>query len=238
MVRTYFYLLSFFKIILLRLNCFINLYKLHIYFMLQLYFSVVMLRNKQILSQTLLHNLSLLQNSNSSMTFYIFKCFQDKFKREIKLDVKKHLKIGLEVAVGKMRFYGRKGYIYKHHGIVTNICDITETFEIIELTAPGSSVNFFPALSRSSLQPKVVKSSIKFTTENLFYYQHTNVCVNHKIIKERAESMFHLFESCGVKYHLYKFNCEHFASYCATGMAYSKQSSYSNIDATATLDKR
>lgn len=46
-----------------------------------------------------------------------------------------------------------------------------------------------------------------------------------------------IFDKSDVEYNLTTFNCEHFACYCATGLAYSGQTEHENPDATKSLNK-
>lgn len=155
-----------------------------------------------------------------------------KYKKEKKLDVKKDLMIGLEVAFGRMKV--NKRFIYKHHGIIINICFVSSTFEIVELLGDG---NAYRAVSCSSLKPIVATTSVSFEEGDLFYYDYSQYSFPYELIKDRAELMLQIFDKSKVQYQLYSFNCEHFASYCSTGMAFSRQCSDVNIKATKALDK-
>ncbi|CAC5366368.1 unnamed protein product [Mytilus coruscus] len=158
-----------------------------------------------------------------------------KYKTERRLDVFKDLKIGLEVAFGRMKI-ARNNYIYKHHGIIINIYDISGKFEIVELTATDTTANISAAVLSKNIKPRIEKKIIKFK-DDIFYYDYDSLSFSNEVIKERAEMMVLIFDRSEVEYNLTKFNCEHFACYCATGLAFSGQTSYENIDATETLDK-
>lgn len=120
---------------------------------------------------------------------------------------------------------------------MTSFDNISRTFEIVELTASGTAVNFSAAVSGRGLKPKILKTSIQFKNDDIFYYNYNNSSFSDEMIKERAEMLVRIVDRSDVKYKLYDFNCEHFASYCATGMAFSGQTSDVNIKATETLDK-
>lgn len=154
-------------------------------------------------------------------------------KKGIQLDVQKHLKIGLEVAFGRLNLGNTS--LYKHHGIVTSICNTSRTFEIVELTTNDG--NYSVAISGRGLQPKVVKTSVRFKENHMFYYDYDQYSFPHEVVKERAEMLVRIFDESGIVYNLYEFNCEHFASYCATGVAFCRQLHKVNIKATEELDK-
>ncbi|CAC5367745.1 unnamed protein product [Mytilus coruscus] len=154
-------------------------------------------------------------------------------KREIKFDVEKHLKIGMEVAIGRIRF-GRNKYMYKHHGIIIKICKIKEFFEIVSLSAEG----IFAAVAGRNLEPKIETTRIMFNTKDLFFYDYSSFSFGNTTIRKRVKMLISLFARSGLKYNLRKFNCEHFASYCATGLAFSRQVSHVNWEATIALDKQ
>lgn len=82
-----------------------------------------------------------------------------------------------------------------------------------------------------------MKNSIHFEDNGLFYYDYSNGSFSDDIIKERAEMLVRIFDRTDLKYQLYDFNCEHFASYCATGVAYSGHISDVNKKATEALDE-
>lgn len=147
-----------------------------------------------------------------------------------------NLKIGLEVAFGKIKI--GDSFAYKHHGIVTQICNFSNTFEIVELTATDTPGNFLSAISSSRLEPRIVKNCVHFEAQHLFCYDYSNCAFSDDVIKERAEILFRIFCRSGVPYNLYGFNCEHFASYCATGVAFSGQVCDVNVKATHALDRR
>lgn len=111
--------------------------------------------------------------------------------------------------------------MYKHHGIVINIDYISQMFEIVELVAdnPTFAVS---AVSGQSLKACIKKTSVPFTEKHIFYHQY-RTHFSQQIIKVRAEMIFRIFHVCDLRYNLYQFNCEHLASYCATGLAFSEQ---------------
>lgn len=73
--------------------------------------------------------------------------------------------------------------------------------------------------------------------DDLFYYDYTDKAFSGEVIKDRAEILYYEFDRSDVEYNLTKFNCEHFACYCATGVAFSGQTSYVNDSATNSLDE-
>ncbi|XP_052083874.1 uncharacterized protein LOC127721233 isoform X2 [Mytilus californianus] len=155
------------------------------------------------------------------------------YKRKFNLDVEKHLKIGLEVGVGKIPIYKNK-YTYIHHGIVITISKINKTFEMVALTGGHKTI---PSLIGKNIEPVIETTSIKFTSKDLFYFDYNHLSDKDVNIKNRAEALVSLFVKSGVKYNLREFNCDHFASYCSTGLAFSGQRNRVNWEATYKLDK-
>ncbi|CAC5417525.1 unnamed protein product [Mytilus coruscus] len=160
------------------------------------------------------------------------------FKKEKKIYATTDFKIGLEVAFGRLCL-SKDQFIYKHHGIITNICDCTNQFEIVELTANDTPGVFSAAISSRNMRPKIMKQFIPFDEPDLFCYDYKHLSFSNEIIKERTELVFRTFSQSGLQYNLKTFNCEHLASYCTTGVAFSKQIPIVEInkDATETLDK-
>ncbi|XP_071139815.1 uncharacterized protein [Mytilus edulis] len=155
------------------------------------------------------------------------------WKRKFNLDVEKHLKIGLEVGVGKIPIYKNK-YTYIHHGIVITISEINKTFEMVALTGGHKTI---PSLIGKNIEPVIETTTIKFTSKDLFYFDYNQLSDKAVTIKKRAEALVSLFVKSGVKYNLREFNCDHFASYCSTGLAFSGQMNRVNLEATDKLDK-
>lgn len=118
---------------------------------------------------------------------------------------------------------------YDHHGIVCLVNRKKETIEIIEVSntlagaSPGiaSSSSPLPAIilaSKANLRTN--KKTLNFKTEKiaLIYYQKR---FDGRRTVERAK---HYADTVSFHYNLFSNNCEHFATYCATGYKFSLQS--------------
>ncbi|VDI03580.1 Hypothetical predicted protein [Mytilus galloprovincialis] len=152
-----------------------------------------------------------------------------------KLLVADDLQIGMEIAFGRMKF-ADGSYIYKHHGIVIKISETCNRFEIVELRATESAFNTCLAVLCRNSRPSVQRKTLKFH-DNLYYYDYQKISFSRKLVKKRAKKMVLIFDKSGVEYNLTKFNCEHFACYCATGLACSGQTENENLEATESLNK-
>lgn len=118
-----------------------------------------------------------------------------------------------------------------HHCIVTNVCRERKTFEVVHLTA------------RIKGEADCQKIKFNFGYERLFYYNY-DMLVDKKMndrntSKLCAEILFKIFHTLkDIKYDVAEFNCDHFATYCVEGLAFSKQTQNHNETATKTLDSK
>lgn len=117
---------------------------------------------------------------------------------------------------------------YDHHGIVYSVDSKKETIIIIEVSntlagaSPGiaSSSSPLPAMSKASkAKIRVSQKTLDFKTEKiaLVHYQYR---LDRPRTVKRA-----VHYACTVSFHynLFSNNCEHFATYCATGYTFSLQ---------------
>lgn len=114
----------------------------------------------------------------------------------------------------------------RHHGVVTNVCLEKNTYEIVHLTDDTD----FKGVSDCQ------KMNIAFDGDNLDYCEYIDFVIDKPIVKLRAEILYEI--SNDIEYDAIKFNCDHFATYCAAGFAYSKQLQDYNEAATNMLDAK
>lgn len=127
------------------------------------------------------------------------------------------IKVGFEVS------YGRLGY--KHHAVVVSIDETEQVYEIIHLS--GDSTDSFMASVSSrdgkSAPIRTAKSINETNNEKTYYYTHDeSMLFGPTVITERAIALIPLFKAIDVDYSLRKFNCQHFSSYCITGIPFCK----------------
>lgn len=160
----------------------------------------------------------------------------------------KNLRVGMQVC------FGRPGY--KHHGIVSKVSPTECSYEIIHMT--GDTDTIFDkqvkgiAEIRRETQSFDVKDKMKVydygecSFDKKIREEHNISCEisNESIVSKRASLLHEAFEMVrdDVYYKMFEFNCEHFACYCATGLAYCKQKEgmamTENLRATTLLDKK
>lgn len=141
---------------------------------------------------------------------------------------------------------------YNHHGIVTNVMPAKNTYEIIHMTGDKDTLT-----DKTVFGLAEIKKEIKhFDDDKISYYYKYNEYSMEEIYRnipnetseenmvlKRAYLLYEAFEifRFDVYYKLLKFNCEHFASYCSTGLAFCKQQEVimltTNLPATTLLDK-
>lgn len=123
----------------------------------------------------------------------------------------------------------------KHHAVVTDVSHRENTFEVIHLTCVDDKH------CRADCQ----KLMMKFQSENYSTYDYGAFSVQRKlnvdgnVVKLRACILYKIFHTIkDLKYDRNEFNCDHFASYCIAGSAYSKLLQTPNEVATETLDRK
>lgn len=154
--------------------------------------------------------------------------FQNKTSRHIKSITE--LKEGMEIVISANT---RR----KNHAVVTNVRLQNNTFEIIHLSDGINSE------SKTDCQKLLIKYDRQLSP--YFTYDYGDRSIERKldaggiIIKLRANILYQIFHTIkDLKYNDTQFNCDHFASYCITGSAYSKQYNTHNEQATKTLDTK
>lgn len=118
-----------------------------------------------------------------------------------------------------------------HHAVVTDVCHIKKSFEVIHLTCVNVEKGYADCQ----------KLIMKFPSENYSMYDYGALSIgNGNVIKLRACILYKMFHTLNMlkdlKYNV--FNCDHFASYCITGLAYSKLLKTHNENATKMLDRK
>lgn len=121
---------------------------------------------------------------------------------------------------------------HRHHGVVTDVCIGRKTFEIVHLTGVTG------VTGKNDCQKLIMVFG-----DNMRYFDYASHSVDkiintdRTVIKLRAEVLFKIFhELKDIKYDPKEFNCDHFASYCVAGSAYSKKNHKHNKTATKALD--
>ncbi|CAC5388687.1 unnamed protein product [Mytilus coruscus] len=142
---------------------------------------------------------------------------------------------------------------YKHHGVVTSIWLDNDSFEMINLT--GDSSSFFSSGARKAIPIKETCEFSDITTA--YFYDYGEYSIDKRIpvpeddetsatlsiVALRADILYAIYRKITrIRYDVRSFNCEHFASYCVTGVAFCNQTSavlewHINTDATEILDK-
>lgn len=119
---------------------------------------------------------------------------------------------------------------YKHHAVITKVEPNKLTIIHFRMKDVGFSSSNNRSLNgiRSSLSDscpsETRKDTISFDEWGPKYiYDYGNIAFESDIIVDRAEMLLKSSQSLEVPYHLFKFNCMHFASYCVTGKCYSKK---------------
>lgn len=145
--------------------------------------------------------------------------------------------------------------LYNHHLIVSNVMPLENRYEIINMT--GDLKTIFDENQGIAEIRKEVKDFN--ANDNMSFYDYGENSIDaiirkkynmveensiESIVPERASLLHEAFETLRDKlwYNVPSFNCEHFASYCATGLAFCKQkqpvTKKENIVATDFLDKK
>lgn len=138
---------------------------------------------------------------------------------------------------------------HTHHGIVTNVWLERHSFEFVHLTGDVVVGEQEHIVENGKGEADCQKIQMIFGKEDIGYYVYEDNIINPKmetdrdIIKFRAmilSQIFHTFDNVDdIMYDVREFNCEHFASYCVAGLAYSNNTDIQqrlNKKATAKLD--
>lgn len=145
---------------------------------------------------------------------------------------------------------------YNHHAIVTNVWHKPECYEVVHMT--GDFDTFLDIRWKGIAEVRKEKKQFDVNDELRFYdygensidrvikkvYNIRNDNASENIVAKRACVLYDAFKFFrkNVYYKLLKFNCEHLASYCATGKAFCKQKDVfvdtENTFASAMLDKK
>lgn len=115
---------------------------------------------------------------------------------------------------------------HRHHGVVTNVCLAKNTFEIVHLAHDPDIKGVTDCQ----------KMNIALDGHKLHYCKYTGFIIDRHIVKLRAEILYEILND--IDNDAIKINCDHFASYCAAGFAYSKQLQVHNEAATIVLDTK
>lgn len=134
-----------------------------------------------------------------------------------------------------------------HHAIVLGVTD-DEIVQVIHYAGPPGgnrgATSSFSSLSSSSLNRIAGKKSsvmIRMDKVNLnkyaidgklkrVDYEHNNKCYPADEVISRARGMYGKPGLQERRYNLFKNNCEHFATWCKTGKAFSVQSGQRTIN--------
>lgn len=178
----------------------------------------------------------------------IFLFYMQKERLKINVTDINQLKVGVQVS------FARPGYC--HHGIVTNIWLNKKSYEIIHLTGTTDTI-----LDKHVNGKAEIRKQVKHFNDDKIkvMYDYGNYSIGEIIRKKhsigfdnladmmvlkRASVLYEAFETFkrDIYYNVLSFNCEHFASYCATGLAYCKQQELltvrENTEYTAFIDKK
>lgn len=122
-----------------------------------------------------------------------------------------------------------------HHAIVTDVCHEEHTFEVIHLTC----------VDGENGDADCQKLTMNFRNVKYYMYDYCDLSIQKKlnvdgnVVKLRACILYKIFHTIkDLKYDNFYFNCDHFASYCITGSAFSKRFQYHNGAATELLDRK
>lgn len=161
-------------------------------------------------------------------------------------DIQK-LKVGMQVGFSRAA--------YNHHGIVSNVYATGNSYEIIHMTGDKDTLmdKQFHGIA------EIRKEKKYFDDKGMTFYDYGESSLDRifrsvhaigddnsveSIVSKRACFLYEAFQTFRneVYYKMFSFNCEHFASYCATGLAFCKQKDglamKENTLATAILDKK
>lgn len=114
---------------------------------------------------------------------------------------------------------------YDHHGIVYSVDNVKKTLIIIEVsnTPAGASLgivsSWFPLVAKSKANIIASRKTLDFKTEKIAL-----VCYRKRLSRKKTvKRAVHYASTISFRYNLFSNNCEHFATYCATGHKLSLQ---------------
>ncbi|CAG2217307.1 unnamed protein product [Mytilus edulis] len=140
----------------------------------------------------------------------------------------------VSVKSGDAVCFKRTGGLYKHHALVSAVKPRKERLKIIELS--GDSIECMLGSSSSCGKGSIFETSIPFENCSTMYRYHYNTGRTDGLRPVDVARIF-IEEGLPNDYHVKKFNCEHFVSYCITGIPFSKQTRSTNIEAGRLFDK-
>lgn len=172
-------------------------------------------------------------------------CLQRK-RNEIPINDFDQLKVGMQLCFPRSA--------YNHHGIVTSVCNKTNTYETIHMTDDKDSI-MDKQITVIAEPRKEIK---RIEDDELLFYDYGEHSIDriirkvHKIpdvneseslVSKRAQLLFDAFQILkqDANNQLLSFNCEHFANYCATGLAFCNQKdefAMTDTLVTAILDQK
>ncbi|CAC5391442.1 unnamed protein product [Mytilus coruscus] len=129
--------------------------------------------------------------------------------------------------------FKRKAGLYKHHALVSAVNTEKKRFKVIELS--GDSIDCMLASSSSCPKGSVFETAIDFDKCTKMYKYYYNSQRKDGLHAVEVARIF-VDEGLPNNYHLKSFNCEHFVSYCITGIPFSKQTRSTNKEAGRLLD--
>ncbi|CAC5362776.1 unnamed protein product [Mytilus coruscus] len=145
---------------------------------------------------------------------------------------------------------------YKHHAIVTNVVRKPECYEIIHMTGDAGTIldKNFTGIAEIRKERKYFDANDEMKFYDYGEYSIDKIIRNvykikddnegESIVSKRASLLYDAFNYLrnDIIYNPLTFNCEHLASYCATGLAFCKQKNAlvmtENRLVTAILDKK
>lgn len=114
---------------------------------------------------------------------------------------------------------------YDHHGIVYSVDNVKKTIVIIEVsnTPAGASLGIassgIPLSAKSKANIIASTKTLNFKTEKIALVYYRNRLSRTKTVNRAV----HYASTISFRYNLFSNNCEHFATYCATGHKLSLQ---------------
>lgn len=176
-----------------------------------------------------------------------FLRIQEKREKTEKISEIDQLKVGMQIS------YERD--FYKHHGIVTKVWPKQNCYEVINMSG-----DFKTLIEKQPGIAELRRERLEFNTKDkISFYDYGEYSMDRiirkvhniedgiaepSIVQLRASLIYQNFVNLREKlaYKIKSFNCEHFASYCATGLAFCKQkeklTKTENLKATVFLDKK
>lgn len=154
-----------------------------------------------------------------------------------------------------MQISYERDLFYNHHGIVTNVWPKKNYYEVINMSADYTTVlDRQPGIAelRQERREFDIKEKISFydygeySIDKILRKIHNieDGIIGSSIVPKRASLFYQNFKRLRetLAYAMTSFNCEHFASYCATGLAFCKQKELvtktENLRKTDLLDKK